>query len=50
MMSQDQHIKVLFVNKNEYKDKFFENFENLYKECMNEWCKNLKIKMTIAQN
>ena len=27
-----------------------ENFENLYEECMNEWCKNLKIKMNIVQN
>jgi len=41
---------VLFINKSDYKDNYFENFENLYKDCILEWTKNLKIKFSIAQN
>ena len=43
MLSGDENINITFVNKQDYKDKYFNNFENLYQECIYEWTKNLKI-------
>jgi hypothetical protein len=43
MLSGDKNINITFINKQDCKDKYFNNFENLYQECINEWTKNLKI-------
>jgi hypothetical protein len=43
MLSGDENINITFVNKQDYRDKYFNNFENLYQECINEWTKNIKI-------
>jgi hypothetical protein len=43
MLSGDENINITFINKQDYKDKYFNNFENLYQECINEWTKNLRI-------
>ena len=48
ILSDVQQIKVLFINKHDYKDKYFENFENLYRDCIFEWTQNLKIKASIV--
>jgi hypothetical protein len=43
MLSGDEIINIKFLNKQDYKDKYFKIFENLYQVCINEWTKNLKI-------
>ena len=43
MLSGDENINITFLNKQDYKDKYFNSFENLYQECINDWTKNLKI-------
>ena len=30
MISGDENINVTFINKTDYRDKYFNNFENLY--------------------
>lgn len=49
MISGDENIYVTFINKKDYADKYFRNFENLYKQCTDEWTKNLKMKINICE-
>ena len=49
-MGDDQHYKVLFINKHDYTNKFFENFENLYRDCIQEWTNNLRVKISIVKD
>jgi hypothetical protein len=48
MISGDENIYVSFINKKDYADKFFRNFENLYKQCTDEWTKNLRMNINIC--
>ena len=50
MISKDYKIRVMFINKNSYLDKYFSNFENLYYECIIEWTRGTCIDMEIVNN
>ena len=50
MISKDSKVRVIFINKNSYLDKYFSNFEKLYYDCIIEWTKDTCIDMQIVNN